>query len=68
VPKSSSAEAQRGGPWQQGRSKVESRTFRLGCSGYVPITAMMRYGILLDLVGFVVIAIVVLFLSPIVFG
>jgi solute carrier family 13 (sodium-dependent dicarboxylate transporter), member 2/3/5 len=37
-------------------------------SGYVPITAMMRYGILLDLVGFVVIAIVVLFLSPIVFG
>jgi sodium-dependent dicarboxylate transporter 2/3/5 len=36
-------------------------------SGYVPITAMMRYGVLLDVVGFVVIAGSVLLLGPIVF-
>jgi solute carrier family 13 (sodium-dependent dicarboxylate transporter), member 2/3/5 len=35
-------------------------------SGYVPITAMMRYGIMLDVVGSIVIAAVVLFLSPLV--
>lgn len=35
-------------------------------SGYVPITAMMRYGIMLDLVGYVVIVAVVLFLTPLV--
>ena len=36
-------------------------------SGYVPIGQMMRYGILLDVVGFVVIVAVVLGLSPLVF-
>jgi sodium-dependent dicarboxylate transporter 2/3/5 len=36
-------------------------------SGYVPITAMMRYGILLDVVGFFVIVALVLTLGPIVF-
>jgi sodium-dependent dicarboxylate transporter 2/3/5 len=36
-------------------------------SGYIPIGQMMRYGILLDLVGFVVIVAVVLGLSPLVF-
>jgi sodium-dependent dicarboxylate transporter 2/3/5 len=36
-------------------------------SGYVPITAMMRYGILLDIVGFVVITALVLLLGPRVF-
>ena len=35
-------------------------------SGYVPITAMMRYGIMLDVVGSIVIAAVVLFLGPLV--
>jgi solute carrier family 13 (sodium-dependent dicarboxylate transporter), member 2/3/5 len=35
-------------------------------SGHVPITAMMRHGLLLDLVGFVVIAGLVLLLGPIV--
>ena len=36
-------------------------------SGYVPITAMMRYGLALDLAGFVVISTLVLLLGPIVF-
>ena len=36
-------------------------------SGYVPITAMMRYGILLDVVGFIVITTLVLLLGPRVF-
>ncbi|MBI4264901.1 MAG: DASS family sodium-coupled anion symporter [Acidobacteria bacterium] len=36
-------------------------------SGYVPITAMMRYGILLDVVGFAAIAGLVLLLGPVVF-
>jgi sodium-dependent dicarboxylate transporter 2/3/5 len=36
-------------------------------SGYVPITAMMRYGIALDVAGFVVISALVLLLGPIVF-
>jgi solute carrier family 13 (sodium-dependent dicarboxylate transporter), member 2/3/5 len=36
-------------------------------SGFVPITAMMRYGILLDLAGFVVISSLVLLLGPIIF-
>ena len=36
-------------------------------SGYVPITAMMRYGILLDVVGFIVITALVLLLGPRVF-
>ena len=36
-------------------------------SGYVPITAMMRYGLALDVVGFVVISALVLLLGPIVF-
>jgi sodium-dependent dicarboxylate transporter 2/3/5 len=36
-------------------------------SGYVPITAMMRYGVALDFVGFFVIAGSVLLLGPIVF-
>jgi sodium-dependent dicarboxylate transporter 2/3/5 len=36
-------------------------------SGYIPITAMMRYGILLDIVGFFVIVGIVLGLAPIVF-
>jgi len=35
-------------------------------SGYVPITAMMRSGIMLDIVGSIVIAAVVLFLTPLV--
>ena len=35
-------------------------------SGYVPITAMMRSGIMLDMVGSIVIAAVVLFLTPLV--
>lgn len=33
-------------------------------SGYVPITAMMRYGLVLDLVGFVVIVVLVSLLGP----
>jgi sodium-dependent dicarboxylate transporter 2/3/5 len=36
-------------------------------SGYIPITSMMRYGILLDIVGFVIIVAVVLGLAPLVF-
>lgn len=36
-------------------------------SGYVPITAMMRYGVALDLVGFVVISTLVLLLGPVIF-
>ena len=36
-------------------------------SGYIPITAMIRYGILLDIVGFFVIVALVLMLGPIVF-
>jgi sodium-dependent dicarboxylate transporter 2/3/5 len=36
-------------------------------SGHVPITAMMRHGLLLDLVGFVLIVVLVLLLGPIVF-
>jgi len=35
-------------------------------SGYIPITAMMRYGIALDVVGFFVIVALVLLLGPIV--
>jgi solute carrier family 13 (sodium-dependent dicarboxylate transporter), member 2/3/5 len=35
-------------------------------SGYVPITAMMRYGIVLDAVAFVVIVTLVLWLGPLV--
>jgi sodium-dependent dicarboxylate transporter 2/3/5 len=37
-------------------------------SGHVPLTAMMRYGVLLDVVGFFVIVGLVLMLGPIVFG
>jgi len=36
-------------------------------SGYVPITAMMRYGVVLDLAAFVIIVALVLVLGPIVF-
>ena len=36
-------------------------------SGYVPITALMRYGLALDLVGFVVISALVLVLGPLIF-
>jgi sodium-dependent dicarboxylate transporter 2/3/5 len=36
-------------------------------SGYVPITAMMRYGVALDVVGFVVISGLVLLLCPVIF-
>jgi sodium-dependent dicarboxylate transporter 2/3/5 len=36
-------------------------------SGYVPITAMMRHGVTLDLAGFVVIVSLVLLLGPVVF-
>ncbi|NOT27128.1 MAG: DASS family sodium-coupled anion symporter [Acidobacteria bacterium] len=36
-------------------------------SGYVPITAMMRYGLALDIVGFVVISALVLGLCPLIF-
>jgi sodium-dependent dicarboxylate transporter 2/3/5 len=36
-------------------------------SGYVPIGQMMRHGVVLDAVGFVVIVVVVLTLSPIIF-
>ena len=35
-------------------------------SGYIPITAMMRYGVILDVLGFFVIIAVVLLLAPIV--
>ena len=33
-------------------------------SGYVSITSMMRYGIILDVLGFVVISALVLWLGP----
>jgi len=36
-------------------------------SGFVPITAMMRYGIMLDVAGFVVITSLVLLLGPVIF-
>ena len=36
-------------------------------SGYIPIGQMMRHGVLLDLVGFVVIVTTVLTMSPILF-
>jgi sodium-dependent dicarboxylate transporter 2/3/5 len=36
-------------------------------SGYIPITAMIRYGILLDIVGYFVIVGLVLFLGPLIF-
>jgi solute carrier family 13 (sodium-dependent dicarboxylate transporter), member 2/3/5 len=36
-------------------------------SGYVPISAMIRYGILLDVVGFFVIVALVLLLAPVIF-
>jgi len=36
-------------------------------SGFVPITAMMRYGVLLDVVGYFVIVAVVMLLVPVVF-
>lgn len=37
-------------------------------SGYVPITSMMRYGFVLDLVGFFVIVGLVVLLAPFVLG
>jgi sodium-dependent dicarboxylate transporter 2/3/5 len=36
-------------------------------SGYIPITAMIRYGVLLDVAGYVVICALVLLLGPVVF-
>jgi sodium-dependent dicarboxylate transporter 2/3/5 len=36
-------------------------------SGYIPITAMMRYGIVLDVIGFFVIVGLVLSLGPLIF-
>jgi solute carrier family 13 (sodium-dependent dicarboxylate transporter), member 2/3/5 len=36
-------------------------------SGFIPITAMMRYGIVLDLVAFLVIVLAVLTLGPVLF-
>jgi sodium-dependent dicarboxylate transporter 2/3/5 len=36
-------------------------------SGFVPITAMMRYGVMLDVAGFVVITSLVLLLGPVIF-
>lgn len=36
-------------------------------SGYIPITSMMKYGILLDIAGFVVIVGAVMLLAPVVF-
>ena len=36
-------------------------------SGFIPITAMMRYGVLLDVVGYFVIVAVVMLLVPVVF-
>ena len=36
-------------------------------SGFIPITAMMRYGVMLDVVGFVVISSLVLLLGPVIF-
>jgi solute carrier family 13 (sodium-dependent dicarboxylate transporter), member 2/3/5 len=37
-------------------------------SGHVPLTAMMRFGVVLDLAGFVVIVALVTWLVPVVFG
>ena len=36
-------------------------------SGYIPITAMMRYGVVLDVVGFVVIVAAVMLVGPVLF-
>jgi sodium-dependent dicarboxylate transporter 2/3/5 len=36
-------------------------------SGYIPITAMIRYGILLDIAGYFIIVALVLFLGPLIF-
>jgi sodium-dependent dicarboxylate transporter 2/3/5 len=36
-------------------------------SGFVPLSAMMRYGILLDVAGYVVIVALVLLLGPVLF-
>ena len=36
-------------------------------STYVPLTQMMKHGVLLDIVGFVVIVVLVLTLGPILF-
>lgn len=36
-------------------------------SGYIPITSMMKYGILLDVAGFIVIVCAVMLLAPVVF-
>jgi sodium-dependent dicarboxylate transporter 2/3/5 len=36
-------------------------------SGFIPITSMMKYGVLLDVAGFFVIVALVLFLGPIIF-
>ena len=36
-------------------------------SGHVPLTAMMRFGVVLDLAGFVVIVALVTWLVPVVF-
>ena len=36
-------------------------------SGFIPITSMMKYGILLDIFGYVVIVTLVLLLGPLVF-
>jgi sodium-dependent dicarboxylate transporter 2/3/5 len=36
-------------------------------SGFIPITSMMRYGIMLDVAGFVVISALVLLLGPVIF-
>jgi sodium-dependent dicarboxylate transporter 2/3/5 len=36
-------------------------------SGYISITSMMRYGVVLDLIGFVVISTIVLLLVPLLF-
>jgi sodium-dependent dicarboxylate transporter 2/3/5 len=36
-------------------------------SGFIPITSMMKYGILLDVAGFFVIVALVLLLGPVIF-
>lgn len=36
-------------------------------SGYVPITQMMRHGLLLDILGFIVIVTAVLTMAPLIF-
>jgi len=36
-------------------------------SGFIPITSMMKYGVLLDVVGYVVIVALVLLLAPVIF-